>query len=86
MADERRKLDLLSEAARERVLARASEIDAARGTRVADLRAAATEAGISAEAFDQALAELESEEGGVAIAAPKASRRRRKRGGSDHRP
>jgi len=59
-------LEVLTESARERVLQRAIEIDAARGTPVADLRAAAAEAGISTEAFDQAMAELEGESATVA--------------------
>lgn len=42
---------------RERLLERASELDA-REARVADLRAAATEAGISQRAFDAALEEM----------------------------
>jgi hypothetical protein len=50
---------VLSESIRERLLRRASELDAARsGTRMADLRAAAAEAGISPAAFDEAVAEL----------------------------
>ena len=49
--------DLLSDPAAKQLLARASELDAA-GSSVADLRAAATEAGISAQAFDAALAEM----------------------------
>jgi hypothetical protein len=53
--------ELLSEAAAARLLARASELDAAgrAGSEVADLRLAAAEAGISAHAFDAALAELQ---------------------------
>lgn len=45
----------------ERVLARASELDAAlrSGSKVADLRGAAAEAGISPHAFDAALAEVQ---------------------------
>jgi hypothetical protein len=63
MIDRSRKasLEVLTESARERVLRRAAEIDAARGSQVADVRAAAVEAGISSDAFDQAIAELESE-------------------------
>jgi len=50
--------DVIPEDARERILRRASELDAMRGgVRVADLRAAAAEAGISRDAFDAALAE-----------------------------
>ncbi len=49
--------EVLSEPAAARLLARASELDELRraGTSVADLRAAAAEAGISAPAFDAAL-------------------------------
>lgn len=52
--------DALPEPVASRLLARASELDAAREARVrvADLRAAADEAGISAHAFDAALSEL----------------------------
>jgi hypothetical protein len=52
--------EVLSDPVAERLLARASELDAAdgAGAPVADLRAAAAEAGISAGAFDAALAEL----------------------------
>ena len=48
----------------ERLLARAAELDLARGdgASVAELRAAATEAGISARGFDAALAELHGPE------------------------
>jgi hypothetical protein len=51
----------LPEPIAERLLARASELDAAQsGPSVADLRAAAAEAGISTRAFDQALAEIQA--------------------------
>lgn len=48
----------------ERLLKRASELDAVRsaGSAVAELRAAAAEAGISAESFDAALGELQTEQ------------------------
>jgi len=51
---------VLSEPVATRVLARAIELDQARasGTTVADLRAAADEVGVSAGAFDAALAEV----------------------------
>lgn len=49
--------EFVPERLRERLLERASEIDA-REARVADLRAAATEAGISQRAFDAALEEM----------------------------
>ncbi|MES2521793.1 MAG: hypothetical protein V4617_03760 [Gemmatimonadota bacterium] len=53
--------EILSESSAARLLARASELDAARrtGVDVADLRAAAMEAGISSGSFDAALAELQ---------------------------
>ena len=52
--------EVLSEPAAARLLARASELDELRraGSTVAELRAAAAEAGISASAFDAALTEL----------------------------
>ena len=52
--------EVLSEPVATRVLARAIELDQARasGTTVADLRAAADEVGVSAGAFDAALAEV----------------------------
>jgi len=56
------------------VLQRAVQIDAMRGSRVADVRAAATEAGISPEAFDQAMAELETETGSTVSPAPTRGR------------
>lgn len=50
----------LTDAEARRILARATEIDAARsgGVSIADLREAAGEAGIEADAFDQAMVEL----------------------------
>jgi hypothetical protein len=53
--------DRLSKSSADRLLRRASELDAARqaNSSIAELRAAATEAGISAQAFDAALAELQ---------------------------
>ena len=53
--------EILSEPLAARLLERASELDVARGrgSAVGDLRAAAAEAGISALAFDAALAELQ---------------------------
>jgi hypothetical protein len=52
---------VLSAPVAERLLKRASELDAAQraGTVVAELRAAAAEAGISADAFDAALGEMQ---------------------------
>ena len=56
--------EVLSASVAERLLKRASELDAVRstGTAVAELRAAAAEAGISADAFDAALGELQKAE------------------------
>lgn len=53
--------EVLSEPVASRLLERASELDVAggAGSALADLRAAAAEAGISARAFDAALAELQ---------------------------
>ena len=55
---------VLSEQLAARVLARASELDSASHAQatVSDLRAAAMEAGISAHAFDTALAEVQEQE------------------------
>jgi hypothetical protein len=57
--------EVLSPPVAARLLDRASELDAAlrAGAAVSDLRAAATEAGISAHAFDAALAELRDDPG-----------------------
>jgi hypothetical protein len=54
--------EVLSEPTAARLLARASELDELRraGSTVAELRAAAAEAGISAPAFDAALTELQA--------------------------
>src|SRR5688572_27726870 len=56
--------EVLTESVAARLLARASELDAARlaGVSVSELRAAAVEAGISTRAFDAALAELQGAE------------------------
>ncbi|HEY0023326.1 MAG TPA: hypothetical protein VGB24_10465 [Longimicrobium sp.] len=58
------------------LLARASELDAVRwgGSSVADLRASAAEAGISAEAFDAALAEFQRTPRAGGPASPRRSR------------
>lgn len=55
---------VLSEPAAERLLAHASELDKRHGAgvTVADLRAAASEAGIATTAFDEALAELDEDQ------------------------
>jgi hypothetical protein len=71
--------DALPEPAAARLLARASELDTALtsgAVRVADLRAAATEAGISAPAFDAALAELRDAGPAGLHGAPRQPRRR----------
>ena len=71
---------ILSEAVTQRVLTRASEIDAAlrAGATVAQLRAAALEAGISEQAFDAALSEAQSNEPEVTPAAPPRGGARRR--------
>lgn len=58
--DEARPAERLPEEAAQRLLKRASELEAARSAElsVAELREAAREAGISPGAFEQALAEL----------------------------
>lgn len=55
-----RQADVLNEDAVRRLLARASELEAARATHlsIAELREAAKEAGIAPSAFDEALLEL----------------------------
>jgi hypothetical protein len=73
---------VLPEAAARSLLARASELEAARqsGSAVADLRAAAEAAGISPQSFDAALAELQAaERAPVQDAIPPAFRRRQRR-------
>lgn len=69
--------DRLAEPVASQLLTRASELDAAMrsGATIAELRAAAMEAGISPEAFDAALAELAREQ----APAPDAPRPRRRR-------
>jgi hypothetical protein len=69
---------VLPESLATRVLERAVELDQMRtaGSSVADLRSAAAEAGISAGAFDAALAELEH---GDRVPAPAAPKRKPKR-------
>ena len=63
-ADERIESTTLSDAAVRRVLARAAELDAARAGQltVRELRDAATEAGLSAEALSAALDELRADQ------------------------
>lgn len=66
--DHLREAERLPEDAARRLLARASELEAARSTElsVAELREAAREAGIAPAAFEQALAELRDEQRSVA--------------------
>lgn len=73
--------EVLPEPVADRLLSRASELDAVRtsGAAVSDLRAAAVEAGISAPAFDAALAELRGAEGSRVPAKKQPLRRRRLR-------
>jgi cytoskeletal protein RodZ len=79
MERSRRDHDVLPQAVSDRVLARASELDAAlrSGASVVQLRAAALEAGISGEAFDAALAEVQRD-GDPARPARRRSWRRRR--------
>lgn len=83
--DPRRPLDSDRELLREqevaRLLARASELDAVRGagTQIAELRITAAEAGISASAFDAALAEMRAQSTPPATAATASPRRSKRR-------
>jgi type II secretory pathway component GspD/PulD (secretin) len=72
--------EVLPAAVAERLLQRASELDAARtaGTAVAELRAAAAEAGISADAFDAALGELQTADQGPSPVSAVSTRRWRR--------
>ena len=77
-----RRFDNLPDAQAARLLERASELDAVRRNElaIADLRAAALEAGISAEAFEAALAEMQSASPSQpATAVDRPWRRRRRR-------
>jgi hypothetical protein len=69
----RSQRQVLSAHVDERVLARAAELDAAQrnAVEIANLRAAAVEAGISASAFDSALEELREREQSPAAYAPR---------------
>jgi len=71
--------EVLSEPVRARLLERATELDSAyrAGGTVAELRAAAIEAGISAPAFDAALAELRDAEQSRASVGQPATKPRR---------
>jgi hypothetical protein len=75
-----RNPEVLSEPTAARLLARASELDELRraGSTVAELRAAAAEAGISAPAFDAALTELQQQ--AVQAPAPDVIRKPRRLG------
>jgi hypothetical protein len=80
LADRRRvesDAEVLPAPVAERLLKRASELDAVRtaGMAVAELRAAATEAGISADAFDAALGELQKADQAPAPVATVSTRR-----------
>jgi hypothetical protein len=70
--------EVLPDPVAERLLARASELDVAHGagSAIADLRASAAEAGISARAFEAALAELKNDE---QARVPEVSRQPRQR-------
>jgi hypothetical protein len=69
---------ILTDEVGDRVLTRAAELDAAQraAVEISELRAAATEAGISTSAFDTALGEMH--EGGQAVAAHTQHERPRK--------
>jgi hypothetical protein len=71
-----RDADRLPEEAARRLLERASQLEAARSTElsVAELREAAREAGITPDAFEQALAELRARDS-AAAARPAPTRR-----------
>ncbi len=75
--DQARDAERLPEEAARRLLARASELEAARGTElsIAQLREAAHEAGITPGSFEQALAELRARDT-VAVAGPASPKRR----------
>ncbi len=78
--DQARDAERMPEDAARRLLARASELEAARGAElsVAELREAAREAGIAPGAFDQALAELRSRDPAARAAAGPAPTRMRR--------
>ena len=67
--DQTRNTERLPEEAARRLLARASELEAARVSElsVAELREAAREAGIAPSAFEQALAELRARNPSTAV-------------------
>ena len=75
--DQARDAERLPEEAARRVLARASELEAARGAElsVAELREAAREAGIASGAFEQALAEVRARDPATRGPAPTRLRR-----------
>ena len=70
--DQTRDAERLPEKAARQLLARASELEAARGAElsVGELREAAREAGIAPGAFEQALAEMRARDPGAAGSAP----------------
>jgi hypothetical protein len=73
--DQSRNAERLPEEPARRLLARASELEAARNSElsVAELREAAREAGIAPSAFEQALAELRDSDP-AAVSAPALTR------------
>jgi len=75
--DQTRDAERLPEKAARQLLARASELEAARVAElsVGELREAAREAGIAPGAFEQALAELRARDPGAAGSAPTRLRR-----------
>ena len=77
--DEPRNVERLSAETARRLLARASELEAARGSElsVTELRDAAREAGIAPAAFDQALTELRERDSMTAGSLTKPSGLRR---------
>jgi hypothetical protein len=72
-----RDAERLPEDAARRLLERASELEAGRGAdlSVAELREAAREAGITPDAFEQALAEYRGTDSALGAAAPVRGRR-----------
>jgi hypothetical protein len=76
--DQSRDAERLPEATARRLLERASELEAARSAElsVAELRAAAREAGIAPSAFEQALAEIRGTDLSSPAAAALAPQRR----------
>ena len=77
--DHTRDAERLTEEAARRLLARASELEAARGAElsVGELREAAREAGITSGAFEEALAEFRGHHSGAPRSAVAVPTRRR---------